>query len=292
MEPYRPNEPFIKMKLNGSLLDRMVEAGIPLTRALQYFRDNPEGSALETLKLAAEDIVPFYGNYRNNGDLSDYAKEAVLFFTPIIGSHYGRPVRGPRQQVRVNELGVPNMEDLKAWELDKSGRFSDTYYKALDEMTPDKKVNWLDEQLQYQRQQMEQKLDYIDYVKSQPMGQDIKDYIIEKTRKEMEEINTKRLDLDAQRTEALLNRMDEHRTPFVDQLQDLSGIESNPNLYKDPAKQQLSRLREDDRVNQYIDSYLARKLNQEYGEAAARRYYDALFSERPWRQLDFDKIPK
>lgn len=83
MEPYRPNEPFIKMKLNGSLLDRMVEAGIPLTRAIQYFRDNPEGSALETLKLAAEDVVPFYGNYRNNGDWSDYAKEAVLLGMPM-----------------------------------------------------------------------------------------------------------------------------------------------------------------------------------------------------------------
>lgn len=47
MEPYKPNKPFISMKLDGSLLDRMVEAGIPFSRALQYFRDNPEGSALE-----------------------------------------------------------------------------------------------------------------------------------------------------------------------------------------------------------------------------------------------------
>ena len=29
MEPYIPNEPFIKLKLDGSLLDRMVEMGIP-----------------------------------------------------------------------------------------------------------------------------------------------------------------------------------------------------------------------------------------------------------------------
>lgn len=184
------------------------------------------------------------------------------------------------------------LEDLKAWELDKSTRFGDTYYKALDEMTPEKKVDWLDEQLRYQRQQMDQKGSYIDYVNGQQVGQDVKDRIIEKTRKEMEEINAKMLDLDNQRTEAVLNTMDEHRIPFVEQLQDLSGIEANPNLYKDPAKQQLPRLREDERVNQYIDSYLARKLNQEYGEDAARHYYDELFGERPWRQLDFDKIPK
>ena len=85
MEPYNPNKPFVQMKLDGSLLDRMVEAGIPLTRALQYFRDNPEGSAFETLKTAAEDVVPFYGNYRNGGGLSDYAKEAVLMATPMKG---------------------------------------------------------------------------------------------------------------------------------------------------------------------------------------------------------------
>lgn len=83
MEPYNPNKPFISMKLDGSLLDRMVEAGIPLTRALQYFRDNPEGSAFETLKTAAEDIVPFYGNYRHGGDWKDYAKEAVLLGSPM-----------------------------------------------------------------------------------------------------------------------------------------------------------------------------------------------------------------
>lgn len=93
MEPYRPNEPFIKMKLNGSLLDRMVEAGIPLTRAIQYFRDNPEGSVTETLKLAAEDVVPFYGNYRNNGSATDFLKEAVLIGLPVKG------VRGAARQI-------------------------------------------------------------------------------------------------------------------------------------------------------------------------------------------------
>lgn len=102
MEPYRPNEPFIKLKLDGSLLDRMVEYGIPFTRAIQYFRDNPEGSALETLKLAAEDVVPFYGNYRNNGDLSDYAKEAVMLGVPVKAPGQRGLIRVPERKINVD----------------------------------------------------------------------------------------------------------------------------------------------------------------------------------------------
>lgn len=259
---------------------------------------NPSNySATDYARDLGYSMVPFYSAYDNaiNGQPQDWkgnALEAALFFTPIRGRHYGKPVRGPRQEVRVNERGVPNMEDLKAWELDKSTRFSDAYYKAVDEMTPDKKVEWIDQQLQYQRQQMDQKAGYIDYVSKQVGYPDVKDRIIEKTRKEMEEINARMIELDGQRTEAVLNTMDEHRLPFVEQLQELGGIESSPNLYKDPAKQQLQRLREDERVNQYIDSYLARKLNQEYGEEAARRYYNELRADQPWKQLDFDKIPK
>ena len=83
MEPYREDRPIIRIDTETSMLDRLLNAGIPLTRALKYFRDNPEGSALETLKLAAEDIVPFYGNYRNDGDLRDYAKEAVMLGIPM-----------------------------------------------------------------------------------------------------------------------------------------------------------------------------------------------------------------
>lgn len=106
MEPYNPNLPFISIANDGkTVLDRMVEAGIPFTRALQYFRNNPEGSALETLKLAAEDVIPFYGNYRNDGDVSDYAKEAVLMFTPVKG--------GGRKKLNVTKEGPFN--ELKDW---------------------------------------------------------------------------------------------------------------------------------------------------------------------------------
>lgn len=93
MEPYRPNEPFIKLKLDGSLLDRMVEAGIPFTRAIQYFRDNPEGSAMETLSRVADELVPFKYNIQNNGSATDFLKEAVLIGLPVKG------VRGAARQI-------------------------------------------------------------------------------------------------------------------------------------------------------------------------------------------------
>lgn len=92
MEPYREDKPFISIDTETSLLDRLLQAGIPFTRALKYYRDNPEGSALETLKLAAEDVVPFYGTYRNDGDISDYAKEAAMLGVPM--PYIKHPVTG------------------------------------------------------------------------------------------------------------------------------------------------------------------------------------------------------
>lgn len=111
MEPYNKKEPFISMKLDGSLLDRLVEAGIPLTRALQYFRDNPEGPASETTKLVAEETVPFYYNYRNDGDWSDYAKEAVLIGTPIKGKTGKYRINKQRTNA-VNEALRKNAETI------------------------------------------------------------------------------------------------------------------------------------------------------------------------------------
>lgn len=92
MEPYREDKPFIRIDTETSLLDRLLQSGIPFTRALKYYRDNPEGSALETLKLAAEDVVPFYGTYRNDGDWSEYAKEAVMLGVPM--PYIKHPVTG------------------------------------------------------------------------------------------------------------------------------------------------------------------------------------------------------
>lgn len=121
MEPYNPNKPFISMKLDGSLLDRMVEAGIPFSRALQYFRDNSEGSALETLKTAAEDIVPFYGNYRNGGGPIDYLTEAALMFVP--SRVPGRS--GGRRPVNTTKTGKPKIDDLKDWSAYKIDQYRD-----------------------------------------------------------------------------------------------------------------------------------------------------------------------
>lgn len=90
MEPYNKNLPFIRFANDGkTVLDRLAESGIPLTRALQYFRNNPEGNALEFFKLIGEDIIPFYGNYRNGGSAKDYAKEAMLLAFPTMAKRKG-----------------------------------------------------------------------------------------------------------------------------------------------------------------------------------------------------------
>ncbi|MBO6194702.1 MAG: hypothetical protein J6O00_11230 [Clostridiales bacterium] len=129
MEPYNNNKPFIQMKLDGSLLDRLVEAGIPLTRALQYFRDNPEGSALETLKTAAEDRIPFYGNYRNGGDWSDYVKEAALMFMPWQIRAYRKPSTfKPEPQRKYYANNEP---------IDRHKLFTDSEHPGIIESVPE-----------------------------------------------------------------------------------------------------------------------------------------------------------
>ena len=110
MEPYNKNKPTVSWKGLPTnlpeLIDRLHEAGIPLTRALQYFRDNPEGSAGETLRLAAEDADPtgFYSTYRNNGGALDYLTNAALMFAPVKGS---------RKKVNITKEGPFN--ELKDW---------------------------------------------------------------------------------------------------------------------------------------------------------------------------------
>ena len=118
LKPYDPNKPAISID-KGDWLDRMAKAGIPLTRALKYFRDNPEGPALKTVKLTAEDVEPtgFYSTYMNDGDALDYAKEAVLMAMPMPRGS------GKRYKVNTDVNGVPDFNDLKKWGKDKSSQY-------------------------------------------------------------------------------------------------------------------------------------------------------------------------
>ena len=111
MEPYNPNLPFIRFANDGkTVLDRLVESGIPFTRALQYFRDNPEGNALEFFKLIGEDVIPFYGNYRNGGDVSDYAKEAFMLAMPLKKRMTTEQSIATKQAIREWNEAVGNMK--------------------------------------------------------------------------------------------------------------------------------------------------------------------------------------
>lgn len=118
LKPYDPNKPKISINKEG-WLDRIIEDGIPLTRALKYFRDNPEGNALKTVKLIAEDMEPtgFYSTYMNDGDALDYAKEAVLMAMPMPRGS------GKRYKVNTDVNGVPDFNDLKKWGKDKSSQY-------------------------------------------------------------------------------------------------------------------------------------------------------------------------
>lgn len=116
LKPYDPNKPKISINKEG-WLDRMVEAGIPLSRALKYFHENPDGQATKFISLAAEDLVPFYGNYRNGGDLGDYVTEAVLMAAPMPRGS------GKRYKVNTDVNGVPDFNDLQKWGKDKASQY-------------------------------------------------------------------------------------------------------------------------------------------------------------------------
>lgn len=147
MEPYNPNKPFVQMKLDGSLLDKMVEAGIPLTRALKYFRDNPEGPASETLNLATDETVPFKWQLRTgNATPASLAEEAVLWFTPAKG--------GGRRAVRVDKHGKPDMNDLGMWYGDKYKQLGRVERKIADR-DPSTTVEYLENELNIQERNID-----------------------------------------------------------------------------------------------------------------------------------------
>ncbi|MBS7343089.1 MAG: hypothetical protein KIH02_08125 [Parabacteroides sp.] len=120
LKPYNPNKPTISID-KGDWLDRMAKAGIPLTRALKYFRDNPEGKALKTVKLTAEDVEPtgFYSTYMNDGDALDYVTEAIMLGMPMPGPKSSKKVMTPKGEKtyyvnqRIPELDVERNQKLK-----------------------------------------------------------------------------------------------------------------------------------------------------------------------------------
>ena len=81
---------------------------IPGGRALKNFHDNPEGTASETLSLAAEDVVPFYGAIKNGADVEDILKEAVMLGVPM--PYIKHPVTGKPIPNNLREAVTP-----KAW---------------------------------------------------------------------------------------------------------------------------------------------------------------------------------
>ena len=116
MEPYREDRPTFyidKDKIKQNILETILS--LPGARALKNFHDNPEGNALETLDLLAEDIVPFYGNYRNGGDIGDYVKEAAMLGIPMPYTKFpkGHPKAGEAVPMNLKEAlgtGWPNVK--------------------------------------------------------------------------------------------------------------------------------------------------------------------------------------
>ena len=117
LKPYDPNKPKISINKEG-WLDRMVEAGIPLSRALKYFHENPNGQATKFISLAAEDLVPFYSNIINNGDATDYVTEAIMLGMPMPGPKSSKKVMTPKGEKtyyvnqRIPELDVERNQNL------------------------------------------------------------------------------------------------------------------------------------------------------------------------------------
>lgn len=117
MEPYNKNKPTVSWKEapkdKSELLDRLQEAGVPFTAALKYFYDNPEGPASETLNIATDETVPFKWQVRTgNATPASLAEEALLWFVPWTGTREFGHAAGPRQAVRTNKSGKPNLDDL------------------------------------------------------------------------------------------------------------------------------------------------------------------------------------
>lgn len=146
MEPYREDRPIIyidKDKIKQNILETILS--LPGARALKNFHDNPEGSALETLDLVAEDIVPEYRNLIKPAltgediDWESAAKEAAMLGIPLPYTKYptGHPKAGEAIPNNIKEgYGNRGWNAVKyGWSHNKSPRLLYT-----EEVLPNKSV--------------------------------------------------------------------------------------------------------------------------------------------------------
>ena len=115
---------------------RLLESGLPFSRAIANYMD-PDGDAIETLKLAAEDRLPFYSNIRNGGTAKDYITEAVLLGIPMNGAK--TPVKLKNGNTILVNNQVPTKDIAKQEAFDKVAakqqewaQFSDGSYDYSD----------------------------------------------------------------------------------------------------------------------------------------------------------------
>ena len=115
---------------------RLIESGVPFARALANYMD-PDGDAIETLKLAAEDVLPFYSNIRNDGTAKDYITEAVLLGIPMHGAKTPVKLKNGRtilvnNQVPTKDVAKQNAFDEVAAKQREWAQFPDGGYDYTD----------------------------------------------------------------------------------------------------------------------------------------------------------------
>jgi hypothetical protein len=133
MEPYNPNKPWISVNLpSREELIAMAMGLIPGGRALKYYHDNPEGSIIETLDLAAEDLVPLYASLikpaikGDDIDTEQALKEAAIFGIPMPYTRF------PKGHPKAGEAIPNNLKEAvgdRKWQQDVWG-WNTNYQRA------------------------------------------------------------------------------------------------------------------------------------------------------------------
>lgn len=121
---------------NRPFSQRLLESGLPFSRAIANYMD-PDGDAIETLKLAAEDRLPFYSNIRNGGTAKDYITEAVLLGIPMHGAKTPVKLKNGRtilvnNQVPTKDIAKQEAFDKVAAKQQEWAQFPDGSYNYED----------------------------------------------------------------------------------------------------------------------------------------------------------------